>query len=83
MGEYETTPDMFIVWTIDNRGGTNNALFRCDAYYYRWNFVSQGVINGAERVVKRDLTKTDPQVLTWAISKQLRRLSSRGWLKTR
>ena len=69
MGEYETT-DMFIVWT-------NNALVRCDAYYYRWNFVSQGVIDGAEGVVgvllvKRvvDLTKTDPQVLTWAISKQ-------------
>jgi hypothetical protein len=69
MGEYETT-DMFIVWT-------NNALLRCDTYYYRWNFVSKGVINDAEGVVgvllvKRvvDLTKTDPQVLTWAISKQ-------------
>ena len=69
MGEYETT-DMFIVWT-------NNALLRCDAYYYRWNFVSKGVIDGAEGVVgvllvKRvvDLTKTDPQVLTWAITKQ-------------
>ena len=69
MGEYETT-NMIIVWT-------NNALLRCDAYYYRWNFVSQGVIDGAEGVVgvllvKRvvDLTKTDPQVLTWAISTQ-------------
>ena len=42
MGEYETT-DMIIVWT-------NNALLRCDAYYYRWNFVSQGVIDGAEEL---------------------------------
>lgn len=69
MGEYESS-DMFIIWT-------NNALLRCDAYYYRWNFVSKGVIDGAEGVVgvllvKRvvDLTKTDPQVLTWAISQQ-------------
>ena len=69
IGEYETT-DMFIVWS-------NNALLRCDAYYYRWNFAAEGVIKEAEGVVgillvKRviDLTKTDPQVLTWAITEQ-------------
>ena len=69
MGEYETS-DMFIVWS-------SNALLRCDAYYYRWNFVSKGVINEAEGVIgiflmKRviDVSKTDPQVLTWAISEQ-------------
>ena len=69
IGEYETT-DMFIVWS-------NNALLRCDAYYYRWNFAAKGVISDKEGVVgvllvKRviDLTKTDPQVLTWAISEQ-------------
>ena len=67
MGEYETS-DMFIVWS-------ENALLRCDAYYYRWNFVSNGVIDQTEGavgvyVVKRviDMTKTDPQVLTWAIT---------------
>lgn len=69
IGEYESS-DMFIVWS-------NNALLRCDTYYYRWNFVSEGVISVAEGVsgcllVKRviDLTKTDPQVLTWAITEQ-------------
>ena len=69
MGEYETS-DMFIVWSSD-------ALLRCDAYYYRWNFVAKGVIDEAEGVlgvllIKRviDLTKTDPQVLTWAIANQ-------------
>ena len=36
IGEYETT-DMFIVWS-------NNALLRCDAYYYYWNFATKGVI---------------------------------------
>ena len=72
MGEYETT-DMFIVWS-------SNALLRCDAYYYRWNFVSKNVIDEGEGVVgvflmKRviDITKTDPQVLTWAISQQANR----------
>ena len=74
MGEYEKT-DMFIVWT-------DNALLRCDAYYYRWNFVSKSVINQTEGatgilLVKRviDLTKTDPQVLTWAISRMADRLN--------
>lgn len=69
IGEYETT-DMFIVWS-------NNALLRCDAYYYRWNFAAENVIKNKKGVVgvllvKRviDLTKTDPQVLTWAISEQ-------------
>ena len=69
VGECETT-DMFIVWS-------NNALLRCDAYYYRWNFAAQGVIKDKQGVVgilliKRviDLTKTDPQVLTWAITDQ-------------
>ena len=69
MGEYEMK-DMFIVWNA-------NALLRCDAYYYRWNFASKGVIDDVEGVigiflVKRviDMTKTDPQVLTWAITTQ-------------
>lgn len=69
MGEYENN-SMFIVWT-------SNALLRCDAYYYRWNFVSEGVIGGAEGcvgvlLVKRviDATSTNPQVLTWAITSQ-------------
>ena len=72
MGEYESN-DMFIVWS-------SNALLRCDAYYYRWNFVSKEVISDTEGVVgillvKRviDITKTDPQVLTWAISEQAAR----------
>ena len=62
--------NMFIVWT-------DNALLRLDAYFYRWNFTSSQVITdveGASGVImmKRviDLTKTDPQVLTWAISRQ-------------
>lgn len=69
MGEYETST-MLIVWT-------NNALLRCDTYYYRWNFASKGIIENMEGVVgilmlKRviDVTQTDPQVLTWAISRQ-------------
>ena len=72
MGEHETT-DMFIVWS-------DNALLRCDAYYYRWNFSAKGVINVGEGVVgvllvKRviDMTKTDPQVLTHAITEQANR----------
>ena len=74
IGEYETT-DMFIVWS-------HNALLRCDAYYYRWNFSTKGIIQdvgGAVGVylVKRviDLTKTDPQVLTYAISQMADRLT--------
>jgi hypothetical protein len=72
-GEYEST-DMFIVWS-------DNALLRCDTYYYRWNFVSKSVINEIEGVtgcllMKRviDITKTDPQVLTWAITRIADRL---------
>ena len=74
MGEYESK-DMFIVWN-------DNALLRCDAYYYRWNFVSKSVIDQTEGVtgcllVKRviDLTKTDPQVLTWAITRMADRIN--------
>lgn len=74
IGEHETK-DMFIVWN-------ENALLRCDAYYYRWNFVSKSVINDTEGVtgvllIKRviDLTKTDPQVLTWAITNMADRLN--------
>ena len=74
MGEYETT-DMFIVWS-------ENALLRCDAYYYRWNFVSKSVIDEIQGVtgvllIKRvvNLTKTDPQVLTWAITNMADRLN--------
>ena len=73
MGEYESS-NMFIVWN-------NNALIRCDAYYYRWNFSSTGVIDLTEGVVgilliKRviDIGKTDPQVLTWAVSRQASQL---------
>ena len=73
-GEYESS-DMFIVWS-------DNALLRCDTYYYRWNFVSKSVINEIEGVtgcllMKRviDITKTDPQVLTWAITRMADRLN--------
>lgn len=73
MGEYETK-DMFIVWT-------HNALLRCDAYYYRWNFTAKGIIDICEGVIgvflmKRviDMSKTDPQVLTYAISQVADRL---------
>jgi hypothetical protein len=69
VGEYEST-DMFIVWH-------NNALLRYDLYTYRWNFAAKGIIEQTEGVTgafmcKRviDLTKTDPQVLTWALSRQ-------------
>ncbi len=69
IGEYESS-EMFIVWN-------NNALLRYDLYTYRWNFSAKGVIQDIDGVtgaymVKRiiDLEKTDPQVLTWAISRQ-------------
>jgi len=69
IGEYETK-QMFIVWS-------DNALIRCDIYFYRWTFTSKSVVTMAEAVsgillVKRvvDLTKTDPQVLTYAITSQ-------------
>ena len=77
MGEYETS-SMVIVWT-------NNALLRCDTYCYRWNFSSKGVIEKVEGavgiyMVQRviDITKTDPQVLTWAISRQAKLLGKEG-----
>ena len=69
MGEYESS-SMLIVWS-------SNALLRLDTYCYRWNFATKGVIEKTEgaigilmiqRVI--DITKTDPQVLTWAISRQ-------------
>jgi len=76
MGQHEGT-DMFIIWT-------DNALLRLDAYFYRWNFSSNEVIKdveGASGVImmKRviDLTKTDPQVLTWAISRQAQLLNKK------
>jgi len=69
IGQHEGT-NMFIIWT-------DNALLRLDSYYYRWNFTSSEVIKdveGASGVVMMrrviDLTKTDPQVLTWAITRQ-------------
>ena len=69
MGEHEGT-NMFIQWH-------NNALLRLDAYYYRWNFSSTEIIQDVEGasgviVIKRvvNLVNTDPQVLTWAISRQ-------------
>ena len=76
MGQHEGT-NMFIMWT-------ENALLRLDAYFYRWNFTSNEVIKdveGASGVImmKRviDLTKTDPQVLTWAISRQAQLLNKK------
>ena len=81
MGEYETS-NMFIVWS-------NNALLRYDVYCYRWNFAAKGVIEDTEGVVgvlmiQRvvDLTKTDPQVLTWAISRQASILGDESKAKT-
>ncbi|XP_019850877.1 PREDICTED: uncharacterized protein LOC109581305 [Amphimedon queenslandica] len=72
IGEYETS-DMFIIWN-------SNALIRCDAYYYRWNFISKGVIEDADGctgvlLVQRviNATKVDPQVLTWAITNQVKK----------
>ena len=69
MGQHEGT-NMFIVWT-------DNALLRLDAYFYRWNFTSSQVITNVEGVsgvvmMKRviDIAETNPQVLTWAISRQ-------------
>ena len=69
VGEHEGT-NMFIQWS-------DNALLRLDAYYYRWNFSSSEIIRHVEGVsgvliIKRviNLVTTDPQVITWAISKQ-------------
>ena len=71
MGEYQSS-SMLIVWT-------DNALLRCDTYCYRWNFSSAGVIEQVEgavgvlmiqRVI--DVSRTDPQVLSWAITRQVR-----------
>jgi len=69
IGQHEGT-NMFILW-IDN------ALLRLDGYYYRWNFTSTEVIQdveGASGVIMMrrviDMTKTDPQVLTWTITRE-------------
>ena len=76
MGEHEGSK-MFIQWS-------DNALLRLDAYYYRWNFSSNEIIMGVEGVsgvlvMKRviNLAETDPQVLTWAISRQASVLGSK------
>ena len=75
MGEHEGS-SMFIQWS-------DNAVIRMDAYFYRWNFSSKEIIQDVEgavgvivmsRVI--DLTKTDVQVLTWAISRQARFLGT-------
>ena len=75
MGEHQVT-NMFIQWS-------DNAVIRMDSYCYRWNFSSNEVIKDVEgavgvvimsRVI--DLTKTDVQVLTWAISRQARHLGN-------
>ena len=75
MGEHQVT-NMFIQWS-------DNAIIRMDSYCYRWNFSSNEVIKDVEgavgviimsRVI--DLTKTDVQVLTWAISRQARHLGN-------
>ena len=77
MGEYQSS-SMLIVWT-------DNALLRCDTYCYRWNFSSAGVIEQVEgavgvlmiqRVI--DVSKTDPQVLSWAITRQVRACADKG-----
>ena len=75
MGEHEGT-NMFIQWH-------NNALLRLDAFYYRWNFSSTEIIKDVEGasgviVIKRviNLVNTDPQVLTWAISRQANMLGT-------
>ena len=77
MGEHEGS-SMFIQWS-------DNALLRLDAYYYRWNFSSDEVIQDIEGasgviVMKRviNLVETDPQVLTWAISRQAELLDPPG-----
>ena len=69
MGEHEGF-NMLIQWS-------DNALLRLDAFCYRWNFSSNEIIKdvqGASGVIvmKRviNMTKTDPQVLTLAISRQ-------------
>ena len=73
VGEFETT-DTFIVWS-------HSSLLRCDAYYYRWNFSSKGIIEDVEGVlgvyvVKRiiDLTKTHPEVLAHTITQMADRI---------
>ena len=75
MGEHEGS-NMFIQWQ-------NNALLRLDAFYYRWNFSSTEIIQDVEGasgviVMKRviNLVNTDPQVLTWAISRQANMLGT-------
>ena len=61
MGEHEGY-NLFIVWS-------DNVQLRLDAYYYRWNFSSNEVIQEVDGVsgtivIKRviDLAQTDPQV---------------------
>ena len=77
MGEHEGS-NMFIQWS-------DNALLRLDAYYYRWNFSSNEIIKGVEGVsgvlvMKRVIpfAATDPQVLTWAVSRQANVLGSKN-----
>ena len=54
---------------------TSQSFLRCDAYYYRWNFDSKGIIEDMKGVVgvlllKRvvDVTKTDRKLLDSALS---------------
>lgn len=58
----------------------SSLFLRCDAYYYRWNFASRGIINNLEGVIgvlllKRvvDITKTDNKVLKSALLDTLNR----------
>ena len=58
----------------------SSLFIRCDAYYYRWNFASRGIINNLEGVVgvlllKRvvDVTKTENKVLKSALLDTLSR----------
>lgn len=71
-GEFEDQ-DMLILWDA-------NSLLRVDIFYYKWNFEAKGVIDESDSVMgclimKRviDLTKTDIQVLAWAITEMATR----------
>ncbi|WP_411023167.1 hypothetical protein, partial [Salmonella sp. s51228] len=68
IGESESD-DMIIIWH-------DNALLRCDAYYWKYSFSSKGIVDVAENIfmvycVKKviNTSKVDSDVLIYAISK--------------
>ena len=68
--------DMVIVWE-------NNALVRCDTYYWKYNFSSTGIIDEVENIfavycVKRviDTKAIDPNVLIYSITQMYLRKHS-------